>query len=80
MELMARYRISGVPITRDGKLVGIITNRDLRFENDPRKKIKDAMTCENLVTAEEGTTLEKAKGILKQHKIEKLPIVDSKTI
>ncbi|MGV8905117.1 MAG: IMP dehydrogenase [Acetobacterium sp.] len=76
LELMARYRISGVPITENGKLVGIITNRDLRFENDPEKKIRDAMTRENLVTAEEGTTLEKAESILKQHKIEKLPIVD----
>ena len=61
LELMSRYRISGVPITIDGKLVGIITNRDLRFESDPKKKIKDAMTKENLVTAEEGTTLEKAE-------------------
>jgi len=76
LELMARYRISGVPITENEKLVGIITNRDLRFESDPKKKIKDAMTKENLVTAEEGTTLEKAEAILKQFKIEKLPIVD----
>ncbi|WKY47311.1 IMP dehydrogenase [Eubacteriaceae bacterium ES3] len=77
LELMARYRISGVPITVDMKLVGIITNRDLRFENDPKKKIKDAMTKDNLVTAEEGTTLEEAEAILKKHKIEKLPIIDS---
>ncbi|MBF7096644.1 IMP dehydrogenase [Alkalibacter mobilis] len=76
LELMERYRISGVPITEDGKLVGIITNRDLRFENDPFKKIKDAMTKENLVTAPEGTNLEEAERILKHHKIEKLPIVD----
>lgn len=76
LELMARYRISGVPITVEGKLVGIITNRDLRFENDPKKKIKDAMTKDKLITAEEGTTLEKAEAILKQYKIEKLPIVD----
>jgi len=76
LELMSRYRISGVPITENGKLVGIITNRDLRFENDPEKKIRDAMTKDNLVTAEEGTTLEKAEAILKEHKIEKLPIVD----
>ncbi|MBK5243495.1 MAG: IMP dehydrogenase [Eubacteriaceae bacterium] len=76
LELMSRYRISGVPITEEGKLVGIITNRDLRFEKDPDKKIKEAMTRENLVTAEEGTTLEKAEAILKEHKIEKLPIVD----
>lgn len=76
LELMERYRISGVPIVEEGKLVGIITNRDLRFENDPYKKIKDAMTKENLVTAPEGTTLEAAEKILKKHKIEKLPIVD----
>ncbi len=76
LELMARYRISGVPITEGGKLVGIITNRDLRFENDPNKKIEDAMTKDNLVTAPEGTTLEEAEKILKQRKIEKLPIVD----
>lgn len=76
LELMERYRISGVPITEEGKLVGIITNRDLRFENDPYKKIKDAMTKENLVVAPEGTNLEVAEKILKKHKIEKLPIVD----
>jgi IMP dehydrogenase len=76
LELMERYRISGVPITEEGKLVGIITNRDLRFENDPNKKIKDAMTKENLVTAPEGTNLDTAESILKKHKIEKLPIVD----
>lgn len=77
LELMERYRISGVPITEGRKLVGILTNRDLRFEDDVNKKIKDAMTKENLVTAPEGTTLEEAKEILKRHKIEKLPIVDS---
>lgn len=76
LELMERYRISGVPITVDGKLVGIITNRDLRFEEDMDKKIKDAMTKENLVTAPVGTTLDEAKDILKKHKVEKLPIVD----
>ncbi|SHE65983.1 IMP dehydrogenase [Alkalibacter saccharofermentans] len=76
LELMERYHISGVPITEEGKLVGIITNRDLRFENDPLKKIKDAMTKEDLVVAPEGTTLEEAEKILKRHKIEKLPIVD----
>lgn len=76
LELMERYRISGVPITTEGKLVGIITNRDLRFEDDMSKKIEDAMTKDNLVTAPEGTTLEQAKEILKKHKIEKLPIVD----
>ncbi|AYO32339.1 IMP dehydrogenase [Biomaibacter acetigenes] len=76
LELMERYRISGVPITEKGKLVGIITNRDLRFEDDMNRKIKDVMTKENLVTAPEGTTLDEAKEILKRHKIEKLPIVD----
>lgn len=75
-DLMARYRISGVPITVDGKLVGILTNRDLRFEEDYTKKTKEAMTKDNLVTAPEGTTLEEAKVILQRHKIEKLPIVD----
>ena len=74
--LMARYRISGVPITRDGKLVGILTNRDLRFETDYSRRIGDVMTHENLVTAPEGTTLEEAKKILAKHRIEKLPIVD----
>lgn len=76
LELMERYRISGVPIVVKGKLVGIITNRDLRFETDMTKKIKDVMTKDNLVTAPEGTTLEEAKKILMAHKVEKLPIVD----
>ena len=75
-DLMSRYRISGVPITRDGKLVGILTNRDLRFETDYSKKIGEVMTTENLITAPEGTTLEEAKKILAVHRIEKLPIVD----
>lgn len=75
--LMERYRISGIPITVEGKLVGILTNRDLRFEREFNKKIKDVMTKENLVTAPLGTTLEQAKDILRQYKIEKLPIVDS---
>ncbi len=75
-DLMSRYRVSGVPVTVDNKLVGIITNRDLRFEEDYTKKIKEVMTRENLVTAPEGTTLEEAKGTLQKHKIEKLPIVD----
>lgn len=74
--LMERYRISGVPITEDGKLVGIITNRDLRFETNFSKKIKEAMTSKNLVTAPVGTTLEDAKAILAKHRIEKLPLVD----
>ncbi len=76
MKLMEKYRISGVPITEKGKLVGIITNRDLRFETDYDKKIDDAMTKKNLITAPEGTTLKEAQEILRQHKIEKLPIVD----
>jgi len=75
--LMARNRISGVPITENGKLVGIITNRDLRFETDYSRKIGEVMTSVNLITAPEGTTLEDAKEILAKHRIEKLPIVDS---
>ncbi len=75
---MAKYRISGVPITENGKLIGIITNRDIRFETDFSRKIRDVMTSENLVTAPEGTTLEEAQEILRRHKIEKLPIVDEK--
>ena len=74
--LMARYRISGVPITRDGKLVGILTNRDLRFETELDKPIGEVMTSKNLVTAPVGTTLEEAKKLLAAHRIEKLPIVD----
>ncbi|MBR2122339.1 MAG: IMP dehydrogenase [Lachnospiraceae bacterium] len=75
-ELMRKYRISGVPVTRGKKLVGIITNRDLKFEEDLSKKISEVMTCENLITAKEGTTLEEAKRILAASKKEKLPIVD----
>ena len=74
--LMAQYRISGVPITEGTKLVGIITNRDLKFETDFSKKIKDCMTSEGLVTAREGITLEEAKQILGKARKEKLPIVD----
>ena len=75
--LMGRYKISGVPICDDDNvLIGIITNRDLRFETDYTKQIKEVMTSENLVTAPEGTTLEQAQNILSKHKIEKLPIVD----
>ncbi len=74
--LMAKYRISGVPITEGKKLVGIITNRDLKFETDFTKKIKESMTSENLVTAQEGITLEEAKTILGKARKEKLPIVD----
>jgi len=77
LELMERYRISGVPITVNGKLVGILTNRDLRFETDFGRPIKEVMTRDNLVTAPLGTTLQEAKEILSRHKVEKLPIVDS---
>lgn len=74
--LMERYRISGVPVTVNGKLVGILTNRDLRFERDFSKPVGEVMTRDNLVTAPVGTTLEQAKEILRRHKVEKLPIVD----
>lgn len=75
-DLMSRYKISGVPITVDGKLVGIITNRDMRFETDLSKPISAIMTKEGLVTAPENTSLETAKKILQEHRIEKLPLVD----
>ena len=76
-DIMARYKISGVPIVdNDNKLIGIITNRDIKFEDDLNKKIDEVMTKENLVTAREGIDLVEAQAILKQHKIEKLPIVD----
>ncbi len=74
--LMGKYRISGVPIVENGKLVGIFTNRDLRFISDPDQKIGEVMTKENLITAPVGTTLEGAQEILRKHKIEKLPLVD----
>lgn len=74
--LMAKFKISGVPITKDGKLVGIITNRDLKFETDFTKKISESMTSENLITAPEGITLDEAKKILAKARKEKLPIVD----
>lgn len=77
-DIMARYKISGVPIVDDNnKLIGIITNRDIKFEADFTKKIEDVMTKENLVTAREGINLTEAQQILKKHKIEKLPIVDA---
>ena len=75
-ELMGKFRISGVPITEGKKLVGIITNRDLKFETDFTKKIKESMTSEGLITAREGITLEEAKKILAKARKEKLPIVD----
>ena len=76
LDLMRNYRISGVPITIEGKLVGIITNRDLRFERNYDKLIEDVMTSKRLITAPEGTNLAAAQEILMRHKIEKLPIVD----
>ena len=76
-ELMGKFRISGVPITEGKKLVGIITNRDLKFETDFSRKIKECMTSEGLVTAREGITLEEAKTILGRARKEKLPIVDA---
>ena len=75
--LMAKYRISGVPVVdTDGRLIGIITNRDMKFEENMETRIREVMTSEGLVTGREGTTLEEAKDILRRHKIEKLPIVD----
>ena len=74
--LMSKFKISGVPITENKKLVGIITNRDLKFETDMTKKIKESMTSEGLVTAKEGITLDEAKNILAKARKEKLPIVD----
>ena len=76
LALMEKYRISGVPITKKGKLVGILTNRDLRFESDFSQPIKNIMTKKNLVTAPVGTSLDEAQKILGDHRIEKLPIVD----
>ena len=76
-DLMHNFRISGVPITENGKLVGIITNRDLKFETDYTKKIKESMTSEGLITAPEGITLDEAKKILAKARKDKLPIVDT---
>ncbi|HLG20748.1 MAG TPA: IMP dehydrogenase [Bdellovibrionota bacterium] len=76
IELMSRYRISGIPVTKGKKLVGILTNRDLQFEKNMNQKVADVMTREELVTAPEGITLDDAKDILHQHRIEKLPVVD----
>jgi len=78
MKLMMHYRISGVPITVDGKLVGILTNRDLRFESDMNRPISEAMTKENLITVQGEISLEEAKKLLHEYKIEKLPVVDKK--
>jgi len=76
LELMARYRISGIPVTKGPKLVGIITNRDLRFETNLEEKIENVMTKENLVTVKEGISLEESKKLLHKHRIEKLLVVD----
>lgn len=76
VEIMEHYHISGVPVTVNQRLVGIITNRDIRFEEDYNKPIREVMTKDNLVTAPIGTSLEQAKRILQEHKIEKLPLVD----
>jgi IMP dehydrogenase len=76
--LMKKYRISGVPITEKDVLVGILTSRDLRFEDDPNRPIREAMTSKNLVTAREGITMGEAKKLLHEHRIEKLPVVDAK--
>ena len=76
LEMMARFHISGIPVTQDGKLVGILTNRDLKYEEDLSQKIGDVMTKDNLVTTQEGITLDEAKKILHQNRIEKLPVVD----
>ncbi|MBP1595347.1 MAG: dehydrogenase [Acidobacteria bacterium] len=78
MEVMKKYRISGLPITSKGKLVGILTNRDLRFETRLDLRISDLMTKDNLITVPVGTTLENAKAILHRHRVEKLPVVDDK--
>jgi IMP dehydrogenase len=78
LNLMEKYRISGVPVTKDDQLVGIVTNRDLRFETDLEKKISEVMTKENLVTVSEGITLEDSKKLLHKHRIEKLLVVDDK--
>ncbi|MBT8341104.1 MAG: IMP dehydrogenase, partial [Desulfatitalea sp.] len=78
LEVMAKYRISGVPVVKDGQLVGIVTNRDLRFETDMEKRISEVMTKENLVTVSEGISLEASKKLLHEHRIEKLLVVDDK--
>jgi IMP dehydrogenase len=77
LEIMENYRISGIPITKNGRLVGILTNRDLRFEIDVDKKVSELMTKDGLVTAPIGTTLDTAKELLHRHRIEKLPVVDA---
>jgi IMP dehydrogenase len=76
-DICRRFHISGVPITENGKLIGILTNRDLRFEDEMSKRVSEVMTRENLVTTRPGTTLEQARAILAKHRIEKLPVVDA---
>ena len=77
LKLMKRYRISGVPVVDSNKLVGILTNRDIRFENDHNLKVKERMTSNNLITVSKGITLEEAKAVLQKHRIEKLLVTDS---
>ena len=79
-ELMEKYHISGVPITKNDKLVGILTNRDLRFETDLKRKIYECMTHEHLITAPVGTSISEAKNLLQKHRIEKLPLIDANGI
>ena len=80
-ENMEHYKIGGIPIVgSDNSLLGIVTNRDLRFEKNNHRPIAEVMTSENLITVKEGTSLEEAEVILQNHKIEKLPVVDSKNI
>ncbi len=76
LQLMSKYRISGIPVIKNGKLVGILTNRDIRFENRMDLKVSQVMTKDKLVTAPEGTSLEKAREILHEYRIEKLPVVN----
>ncbi len=76
LEIMQQYRISGLPVTRDGKLVGILTNRDLRFEKRTDRTVREVMTSERLITAKPGITLDEAKEILHRYRIEKLPVID----
>ena len=76
LEIMAKFRISGVPVVDNGKLKGILTNRDIRFEDNLDLLVSDRMTSKNLITVEKGTTLEKAKAVLQEHRIEKLLVVD----
>ena len=77
LNIMSNYKISGVPVVDEGKLVGILTNRDIRFETNFDLKVKDRMTSENLITVSEGTTLNQSKSVLQKHRIEKLLVVDS---